>query len=159
MKEMKRTSRYLTFYIKALVLSAFCLMGYAHVLVAQVQQPVQFNPRKSSLASAPYTNVQNYTLQGDFTMIGNTNLTLSPYSDGGNNSDNMVYVDIDGDASTLNSSSATLQLPGGINANCTNIIYAGLYWTGRPGDVGNTFSRTKTVKGSLIPINSTDKIL
>ncbi|AHW62064.1 hypothetical protein FH5T_14305 [Draconibacterium orientale] len=67
-------------------------------------------------------------------MIGNTNLTLYNYNDNRNNSQNyMIYVDEDTDGSTQNSSSATLQfstendaLPG-----CSNVIYAGLYWTGR----------------------------
>ncbi|WP_408046589.1 beta strand repeat-containing protein, partial [Tenacibaculum crassostreae] len=45
----------------------------------------------------------------------------------GNNDDNgnkyMDYVDIDSDASTFSSSSATLTLPG-----CSQVTYAGLYW-------------------------------
>src|SRR5690606_29458291 len=100
--------------------------------------------------------VQNYTLQGDFTMIGNTNLTQSPYDVNGNNSDNMVYVDIDNDGSTINSSMATLQLPAGVDPSCTEIVFAGLYWTGRPGNVGNSFSRTKTVRGALTSIDRQD---
>ncbi len=68
-------------------------------------------------------------------MIGNTNLTLETYHDDYNNSNrDMVYVDVDDDPNTLNSSSATLEFPQenpDVNHNCTNIIYAGLYWTGR----------------------------
>ena len=72
-------------------------------------------------------------------MIGNTNLTLRHYYHNGNNSQDMKYVDIDGDPSTLNSSSATLVYPTGsegpgyetIDPACTNVVYAGLYWMGR----------------------------
>ena len=87
---------------------------------AQVMKP--FKPRKS-----PYLdNKPIISLRGDFQMIGNTNMTLLNYSPNGNNSQYMKYVDIDGDPSTLNSSSATLVYP-----TCTNIVYAGLYWMGR----------------------------
>lgn len=102
--------------------------GYAQV-------KIDFKPRESAKAPKPYTNVKNYNLQGDFTMIGNTNLTLKKYKEtgkaGGNNNE-MIYVDIDNDKNTKNSSSAELVLPGG---ECTEIVYAGLYWTGRAHDI------------------------
>jgi hypothetical protein len=105
-----------------------CNSGYAQVIK-------DFKPRESAKAPKPYTNVKNYNLQGDFTMIGNTNLTLKRYADtgknGGNNNE-MIYVDIDNDRNTRNSSSAELVLPGG---ECTEIVYAGLYWTGRAHDI------------------------
>lgn len=100
---------------------------------AQVMKP--FTPRKS-----PYLdNKPIISLRGDFQMIGNTNMTLRNYSNYGNNSQYMKYVDIDGDPSTLNSSSATLVYPTGsegpgyetIDPACTNVVYAGLYWMGR----------------------------
>ncbi|MGS2761116.1 hypothetical protein [Sinomicrobium sp. M5D2P9] len=108
--------------------------GFAQVIVP-------FEPRISDKAPAPYTNVTNYNLQGDFTMIGNTNMTLVNYSDFTNNSNtDMRYVDIDGDQNTLNSSSATLILEG--EEECSEIIYAGLYWSGRAhnGSSSNTFT-------------------
>jgi len=67
-------------------------------------------------------------------MIGNTNLTLVNYTNNTNNSNNnMKMVDADGISSTINSSSATLTLSteNGAIPSCSNIIYAGLYWTGR----------------------------
>src|SRR5690606_11907937 len=152
-KDMKYIYHALTSRFKVSLLLLLCLVGYAARLQAQVQHSPAFSPRTSSQAPAPYTNVQNYTLQGDFTMIGNTNLTQSPYDVDGNNSDNMVYVDIDNDGSTINSSMATLQLPTGVDPSCTEIVFAGLYWTGRPGNVGNSFSRTKTVRGALTSID------
>ena len=98
---------------------------------AQVMKP--FKPRKS-----PYLdNKPIISLRGDFQMIGNTNMTLRNYSDNGNNAQYMVYVDKDGDPSTLNSSSATLVYPtgtegyGAIDPKCTSVVYAGLYWMGR----------------------------
>lgn len=43
----------------------------------------------------------------------------------GNNEFNMVYVDIDGDTSTFNSSEANISLPAG-----SSVLWAGLYWGG-----------------------------
>ena len=77
-------------------------------------------------------------------MIGNTNITLVDYSNTGSNNANMRFVDIDGDNSTFNSSSAQLNIPGD---ECTEIIYAGLYWTGRAqqsAGLGYTFDRSRT---------------
>src|SRR5690606_36226546 len=67
------------------------------------------------------------------------------------NANDMEYVDVDNDPNTLNSSSAFLNFSdeNGADPDCSNIIYAGLYWTGRTGrdnqtDV-NTFEVTKMV--------------
>ncbi|SKC11858.1 conserved repeat domain-containing protein [Sphingobacterium nematocida] len=112
--------------LRTIITLMFILVG-----VLGVTAQVDFKPRTSSKAPAPYTGVKNYNLQGDFTMIGNTNLTLKDYYESGDaasNSKPMIYVDVDGDNNTKNSSSAQLLLPGG---ECTEIIYAGLYWTGR----------------------------
>ncbi|MCG2459221.1 T9SS type B sorting domain-containing protein [Flavobacteriaceae bacterium F89] len=54
-----------------------------------------------------------------------------PYNTTGNssvNNDNlnMQYIDVDNDASTFSSSSATLSVP---EPNCSKIRYAGLYWS------------------------------
>jgi uncharacterized repeat protein (TIGR01451 family) len=97
------------------------------------------------------TNPANYKIRGDFAMIGNTNLTLVSYGNTTNNSNNnMQYVDVDADNTTFNSSSATLQFSteNGAQAACSDILYAGLYWTGRTHDDGtspNTFDVTKAV--------------
>ncbi|WP_367757574.1 LamG-like jellyroll fold domain-containing protein [Flavobacterium sp. WC2430] len=105
---------------------------------------VNFTQRTSS--ATPGTTV--YNLKGDFTMLGNTNLTLTNYNNTTNNEGNsMKYVDIDGDSNTLNSSMATLELSNsGENSssqNCSKIVYAGLYWTGKSNDNNETFSVTK----------------
>lgn len=112
-----------------LLVLLICLISGS--LSAQVVKP--FKQRKS-----PYLdNKPIISLRGDFQMIGNTNLTLRTYYDNGNNSQYMIYVDKDGDPSTLNSSSATLVYPtgnegsGAIDPQCTNVVYAGLYWMGR----------------------------
>ncbi|WP_321295790.1 hypothetical protein [Marinifilum fragile] len=86
-----------------------------------------------------------YSVKGDFTMIGNTNLTLKNYSDNGNNSGDMVYVDVDSDPNTLNSSSAILDFSTENDAKpqCSNIVYAGLYWTGRSSTTDDDFTIEK----------------
>ncbi len=111
----------------------------AQVLVPFMQRTSQYTP-----------NQKIYNVKGDFTMIGNTNLTLQDYGINIPNSNHvMQYVDIDGDATTFNSSSATLDFSreNGAIPSCSNVVFAGLYWTGRASNDSiaspNTFSVTK----------------
>lgn len=71
-------------------------------------------------------------IQGDIAMASNTILT-NPSNPTNNNNGGMVYVDIDGNLTTFNSSSADLIVPDG-----SNIVFAGLYWGGSY--VGTTFN-------------------
>ena len=115
------------------LIMAILLISTVYSSYGQVRVP--FTPRTSS--TTPTTTV--YNVKGDFTMIGNTNLTLLPplYTNTANNNNDMQYVDIDGTAvpgnNTFNSSSAFLDFSTENSAipECSNIIYAGLYWTGR----------------------------
>ena len=70
---------------------------------------------------------ENTGINGELTIIGNAILghpTESPYNGTTqNNFIDMVFVDIDSDASTFNSSSATFT-----TNVCNRIVYAGLYW-------------------------------
>jgi len=94
-----------------------------------------FTQRTSTKATQPYTGKSIYNLRGDFEMMGNTNLIASAYKDNDDNNDKtMSYVDIDNDASTANSSAAYLNIP---TDACTQIVYAGLYWSGRAETSGN----------------------
>ncbi|MCF8273554.1 MAG: hypothetical protein K9I95_06955, partial [Flavobacteriaceae bacterium] len=128
-----------------LMLFAVLLISTIYHSIAQVRVP--FTPRTSDSPGSPTV----YTVKGDFTMMGNTNLTLVNYSNTSSNNADMQYVDIDGDANTWNSSSSTLTFSteNGAIPDCSNIIYAGLYWTGRAyGDNetdSNIFQVTKNV--------------
>ena len=67
-------------------------------------------------------------------MIGNTNMTLQNYSTTGLNSNQiMIKVDTDGVGTTNNSSSSTLSFSSenGATPSCSNILFAGLYWSAR----------------------------
>lgn len=146
----------------SIILIAFFAVLYSLEIRAQVRVP--FTQR----ASLETPDRLIYNIKGDFQMIGNSNLTLQSYSDDGNNSNNMIYVDIDGDPNTINSSSATLQLSteNGALPQCSNIIYAGLYWTGRAhdgtspnafpvGGINRTLQHSNTVTGSNPAYNMT----
>ena len=136
--------------LKFLVAIVFLLGG---LVSATAQVRVGFTQRTSS-----YTPTKKiYNLKGNFTMMGNTCLTPQNYGDNTNNNGQyMQYVDTDGNPNTLNSSASTLVFSNenGAVPSCSNIVYAGLYWTGKS-SANNTFSVTKTVpiSGSQ-PINN-----
>lgn len=113
---------------KNILLLLFIVAG-AWVADLNAQVVVPFKQRTA--AATPAQKI--YNLKGDFQMIGNKNITAQIYQQDGHNAVDMVYVDIDGDNTTLNSSSATLEFPAetGVNHDCSKIVFAGLYWTGR----------------------------
>jgi gliding motility-associated-like protein len=142
------------------LLQIFLLLGIAMGTNAQIRVP--FTQRTSQ-----YTPTKKiYNVKGDFTMIGNTNMTLQNYGNQTQNGNNtMVYVDVDGTSNngvdgkpTFNSSSSTLTFSteNGAVPSCSNIIYAGLYWTGRSSDSNpsnNSFSVTKNINGTSVTKN------
>jgi len=111
----------------------FVVLCLSPVLKTYSQVRVPFSTRTSN--ETPTKAI--YSVKGDFTMVGNTNLTLVNYDDVAFNSNDMQYVDVDATAvpgnDTFNSSSATITFSteNGAIPECSNIIYAGLYWTGR----------------------------
>ncbi|WP_162231252.1 DUF11 domain-containing protein [Sunxiuqinia dokdonensis] len=129
------------FSLSLLVVLVFFVTTFS--VFGQVRVP--FTQRTSPLAGGK----KIYSIKGDFAMVGNTNLSLWSYDPDENNSNNyMAYVDVDGDSKTLNSSSATLAFSteNGAIPECSNIVFAGLYWTGRAHDGSsspNTFTVTK----------------
>lgn len=130
-----------------IVALGFCISSNA-------QLRVPFTSRASN--DTPAKKV--YSINGDFTMIGNTNLTLQNYTPTTNNNNvYMEYIDVDNDPNTFNSSSADLTFPNenGATPDCSKIIYAGLYWTGKasPDEATyspETFTVEKTIDGHLV---------
>ncbi|MCR9183294.1 MAG: hypothetical protein NXH73_10240, partial [Flavobacteriaceae bacterium] len=85
------------------------------------------------------------------------------YSDSGTNAADMEYVDVDNVSDTFNSSSAnlTFSTENGADPNCSSIVYAGLYWTGRASNgtsSPNIFDVTKDVPGNPIPVNNNQTV-
>jgi Protein of unknown function (DUF3344)/Ig domain of plant-specific actin-binding protein len=89
-------------------------------------------------ADAPFTPRFATTVRGDVTAVGNTLMTCpiaaancAAARNGAAYNDNdfaMEYVDVDGDAATFDSSSATVSLPAG-----ATVVWAGLYWAADSG--------------------------
>lgn len=125
-------------------LGFFTLLVLVQLVIASAAFGQQVNrvPFKHRVGNpAPQNNI--FKIKGDFTIIGNTSMTLLDYENKVDNSNNvMVYVDIDGDETTVNSSSSSLVFSreNGADPSCSEIIYAGLYWSGRatPG-IGQVF--------------------
>uniref|UniRef100_UPI00351717C2 Ig-like domain-containing protein n=1 Tax=Leeuwenhoekiella palythoae TaxID=573501 RepID=UPI00351717C2 len=85
------------------------------------------------------------TLRGNFTAIANNMMSVNATTayngaEGNHNLTDNVYVDIDGDNSTFNSSSADLGSVG--NGSCVQIVKAYLYWTA--GDKEIIYDNNKT---------------
>ena len=104
-----------------------------------------------------------YNVKGDFTLIGNTNLTLLSYlTTTDNQNKEMRFVDIDGDSNTLNSSKATLDLSnlGENSANqvCSTVLFAGLYWTGKSDDANETFISNRRMSHNQNALSSNFKL-
>ena len=72
--------------------ATLCFLGVLFEGASQLIVP--FSQRTSP--SNPGVTI--YNLKGDFTMIGNTNLTLQNYGDNTSNNNPMIFVDIDNDA-------------------------------------------------------------
>ncbi|MCO4773846.1 MAG: DUF11 domain-containing protein, partial [Deltaproteobacteria bacterium] len=86
----------------------------------------------------PFTSLYSNNVNGNLLLVGNT-LETCPFSAGqlctdaragnaveGNDDFAMVYIDVDNDSSTFDSSSADLSLPPG-----STVLFAQLYWGGR----------------------------
>lgn len=101
------------------------------------QEIVNFKQRTSKYS--PDRKI--YSIKGDFEMIGNASLQYNTYYEEATNGySNMIYSDVDDDPNTLNSSMAELVLS---SDECSDILYAGLYWAGRAHDAGNSPMRFK----------------
>ncbi|MUU77036.1 T9SS type B sorting domain-containing protein [Winogradskyella endarachnes] len=108
----------------------------------------------------PFSPRYDEAIKGDMLLIGNSNVGLhasNPYN-GTNANDQVnaaVYVDIDGDASTFNSSSADLDIPSDLS--CYQIVYAGLYWSAVvDGDDPISDVKFKVPGGSYVDITGTE---
>lgn len=111
----------------------------AVVTLATVSLPAQaqraFSMRYSTTTSGDIAGIGNVNMNcAAFGAAGSTNCASSRTHTGGtgnfrNNDFTMVNSDVDGDASTFNSSSATLNMPAG-----STVLFAGLYWSGRGGN-------------------------
>lgn len=110
----------------------FCFalfFGVCSQLTVFGQVRVPFQERASSSNPSRKT----FNIKGDFQLIGNTNLSLANYADNLMNDNLLLFEDVDDHVNTINSSSAVLDFSNenGADVSCTNVLFAGLYWSGR----------------------------
>ncbi|MDC6351782.1 Calx-beta domain-containing protein, partial [Zeaxanthinibacter sp. PT1] len=107
----------------------FALVFFCAAFLMQAQEKTKFEPRYSG------------TVTGDVTMIANNVLNQHPTNSYHGNTDNQdgtgVYVDIDGDATTFNSSSANLVNPEP-GAGCLEFVKVYLYWAASDKEAGGS---------------------
>jgi hypothetical protein len=108
----------------------------------------------------PFAPRYDEAIKGDILLIGNSNVGIhvsDPYN-GTNTNDRLnaaVHVDIDGDATTFNSSSADLDVPNDVS--CYQIVYAGLYWSAVVnGSTPMSDVKFKVPGGSYVDITGTE---
>lgn len=138
------------------VFTLFLLILVGIKLSAQVQNKVDFKLRTSVSSPGGMPEGGIYKLRGDFLMIGNANLYDSRQWGSGtpseNNSNNtrMSFHKLAGDpAGIINSSSAVLTHPTGFSKDCSKIVYAGLYWSGRGNNGPNLTLENGLVKNKV----------
>lgn len=110
--------------------------GMCLLLVLLCVEALPAQAQRAFARRYPAATAQPVSTRGDIVLVGNTSLTCPPgaadcaTAQGGgnfiNNNFNMVAVDVDGVATTTNSSTATLNLPAG-----STVLFAGLYWAGQ----------------------------
>ena len=123
---------------KSLLLLVFRLfVGILFLFSTSVSAQIRKDFKQRTSQYSPSTKL--YYLKGNYSMIGNTNLTLRNYSPTGGNNGDMIYVDEDNVSRTVNSSSAVLTFSMDYDADpeCSEVVYAGLYWSGRAHNYAN----------------------
>ena len=120
-----KTSNLTSKFVKYILFAAFCFF----TLGSYAQIKTDFSPRYSG------------TVNGDITMIGNNVVSLhktNNYNGDENNNDlTLVFVDIDNDSSTFNSSNASLVNPSPSSPiECLEIVGAYLYWAAADKEYG-----------------------
>jgi len=110
--------------------------------------------------TVPFTiRYENTGINGELTIIGNSimgNSSDTPYNGTLRNNDiDMVWVDIDGDDNTFNSSSANFT-----TNSCNRVVYAGLYWgtISAPSDPDPKFIKFKIPGGSYLDLEADENI-
>jgi uncharacterized repeat protein (TIGR01451 family) len=118
----------------------------------------------AAAAERAFSQRFNAKTNGQIAVIGNANMScqtavtncataraLSPSNTAStpsyaNDFFTMTFVDVDDDATTTNSSTATLSLPAG-----AEVLFAGLYWAGRPATAGAKSVQIKPPSGMYVP--------
>jgi uncharacterized repeat protein (TIGR01451 family) len=144
-----------------LILLVFILVTSSKISYSQVVKPFGIKYQTTQKGGIVYlANVVAGCSSNPATSGGScqTNATaVPPGGTGINNNFNQVYVDIDGDGTTFQSSSDSLVLP-----NCSNITWAGLFW-GAMGNASNCPTRNniklKVNNGSYQNIRADDSML
>ena len=127
---------------KILLFTVLIILGFNNCFYGQVIRPYNLiysdnlhggHTVIGNTLSAAYTTgsgangIVDTVKMNDFNLSNTGAYNYSKTSIYGNDNSNIQLVDIDGDISTSNSSSAQLNLPAGNN----NIVFARLYWGGR----------------------------
>lgn len=135
----------------------FCIGILTLITSAHAQNDYRVPFRHRVGNPGPENNI--FHIRGDFTIIGNTNLTMETYEEDVQNAlGEMIFVDIDNDQETFNSSSANLLFSeeNAADPNCSEILYAGLYWSGRT-ELGKGLTFETKIRGELATPVTLDK--
>ncbi len=126
------------------------LLAFALVLVTnihgftQIVSPFSIRYQTQQKGGIRFISNAAVSCNTSSSSCNNATAQLPPSGTGQNNSYNMSYVDIDGDPTTFMSSSDSLNLP-----NCSEIVWAGLYWGGKVSTSTTNYANRSNVKIKL----------
>ena len=118
------------------LLTAAALLAGITVTSMTPATPAAASGTSFIVGNTNFTVQRSFNTAGDMTVIGNSNMSCNGETTGcaaarngtgkvNNNDWPMVWVDVDNDGDTVNSSSADLTMPPG-----STVLWAGLYWSG-----------------------------
>ena len=110
-------------YKSTFLLIVLLCIGYSNSVHSQLFEP--FDVRYQNAQKGGIRFLSNVAISCSSGNCSSLQSQMPPSGNGANDNQNMQYVDIDSDFSTFMSTSDSLDLE-----NCSEILWAGLYWSG-----------------------------
>ncbi|MBL6660178.1 MAG: DUF11 domain-containing protein, partial [Crocinitomicaceae bacterium] len=117
-------------------------IGYSNSLHSQLFEP--FDVRYQNAQKGGIRFLSNVAISCSSGNCSSLQSQMPPSGNGANDNQNMQYVDIDSDFSTFMSTSDSLDLE-----NCSEILWAGLYWSGEISTGTQGYAQRDQVKLSV----------
>ena len=129
-------------YKSTFLLIVLLCIGYSNSVHSQLFEP--FDVRYQNAQKGGIRFLSNVAISCSSGNCSSLQSQMPPSGNGANDNQNMQYVDIDSDFSTFMSTSDSLDLE-----NCSEILWAGLYWSGEISTGTQGYAQRDQVKLSV----------